>query len=103
MTEDRELLHAAGILKSLAHPARLDIARRLWQDGACNVAYLQQCLAMPQSTMSQHLARLRSGGIIEGERDGVEIFYHLKSAEAERLLQVIFSEEVYGKNDDTEQ
>ena len=91
MTGDMELEHAAEILKALAHPVRLCIVRGLWRNGACNVAHMQQCLETPQSTISQHLARLRTAGIIEGERNGLEVFYHLKSSEVERLLQGLFA------------
>ena len=93
MTEDQELTRAAEILKALAHPVRLCIARGLWQSGGCNVAHMQQCLDAPQSTISQHLAKMRSVGIIEGERNGLEVVYRLKSRAVAQLLEGLFRKE----------
>ena len=92
--EDRELLEeAADFLRALAHPVRLCIARGLWQSGGCNVAHMQQCLEAPQSTISQHLAKMRAVGIIEGERNGLEVVYRLKSRAVEQLLEGLFCKE----------
>ena len=72
---------------------RLCIARGLWQSGGCNVAHMQQCLEAPQSTISQHLAKMRAVGIIEGERNGLEVVYRLKSRAVEQLLEGLFCKE----------
>ena len=93
MAEDRELARAAEMLKALSHPVRLCIVRGLWQSGGCNVAHMQQCLEAPQSTISQHLAKLRAVGIIEGERNGLEVVYRLKSRAVEQLLEGLFCKE----------
>lgn len=61
-------------LKAIAHPYRLCIVKGLI-DGKCNVTKMQQCLNIPQSTVSQHLAKLKAAGIIKGERNGLEICY----------------------------
>ena len=90
MAEDRELARAAEMLKALSHPVRLCIVRGLWQSGGCNVAHMQQCLEAPQSTISQHLAKLRAVGIIEGERNGLEVVYRLKSRAVAQLLEGLF-------------
>lgn len=85
-----ELLRDAELLKVLGHPTRLCIVRGLWQKGSCNVNHMQSCLATPQPTISQHLAKLRAAGIIEGERDGVEIRYHLKDERVAMLLACLY-------------
>ena len=93
MAEDQELSRVAEMLKALAHPVRLCIVRGLWQSGGCNVAHMQQCLEAPQSTISQHLAKLRAVGIIEGERNGLEVIYRLKNRAVEQLLEGLFCKE----------
>lgn len=93
MAEDRDLARAAEMLKALSHPVRLCIVRGLWQSGGCNVAHMQQCLEAPQSTISQHLAKMRAVGIIEGERNGLEVVYRLKSRAVEQLLEGLFCKE----------
>lgn len=57
----KELQDMAEMLKALAHPVRLCIARGLWRNGSCNVTHMQNCLEAPQSTVSQkaHQARGR--------------------------------------------
>ena len=83
----------AEILKAIAHPARLCIVRGLWLNGGCNVSHMQACPDAPQPTISQHLAKLRSAGIIEGERTGTEIIYHLKDARVKAVLSALFPKE----------
>lgn len=86
-----ELLRSkAKILKALSHPARLCITKRLLKVDSCNVSDLQTCMEMPQSTVSQHLAKLRNAGIISGERNGVEINYSVVSDDAQRIINVLF-------------
>jgi predicted transcriptional regulator len=65
----------ADILKALAHPVRLCIVRGLLEKGTCNVSYMQECLDIPQSTVSQHLQKLRTMGIVQTERNGLEVNY----------------------------
>lgn len=85
-----EIRAGAELLKALAHPIRLCIVRGLLESGACNVTTMHSCLDVPQSTVSQHLAKLRDLGIIEGERHGLEVFYKVVSPEATRVVMALF-------------
>jgi DNA-binding transcriptional ArsR family regulator len=78
---DRE----AEILKVLGHPVRLKIVAGLISQ-TCNVKKIWECLGLPQATVSQHLALLKNKGIIEGRREGVEVFYHVTSVEARQIV-----------------
>lgn len=82
---DRE----AEILKVLGHPVRLKIVAGLMSQ-TCNVKKIWECLQLPQATVSQHLALLKNKGIIEGRRDGVEVFYHVISDDARRIVGALF-------------
>lgn len=74
--ESKKILEEKSeVLKALAHPVRLCIVRNLVETGGCNVSKMQGCLAMPQSTISQHLSKLKAAGIVEGTRSGTEITY----------------------------
>ncbi len=84
----RELEEISEILKALAHPVRLCIAKGLLENGQCNVSHMQSCLEMPQSTVSQHIQKLKSAGIIDGDRNGLEINYSIKD---ERIKKIIAS------------
>ncbi|QAT39011.1 metalloregulator ArsR/SmtB family transcription factor [Clostridium sp. JN-9] len=89
----KEYNESAELLKVLAHPARLCIVRGLLNKGQCNVTYMQNCLGLPQSTISQHLQKLRSAGIIEGERNGLEINYKVCNEKVISIINVLFGEE----------
>ncbi|MCX7842529.1 MAG: metalloregulator ArsR/SmtB family transcription factor [Clostridia bacterium] len=78
-------------LKALAHPQRLCIVKGLL-DSECNVTKIQECLALPQSTVSQHLAKLKAAGIIEGRRNGLEVCYRVVDEEVIELMNTLFKE-----------
>lgn len=80
----------AELLKALAHPVRLCIVRGLLENGPCNVSNMHNCLEMPQSTVSQHVSKLKSAGIIKGVRNGTEIVYEVMDSKIEKLIKAIF-------------
>lgn len=82
----------AELLKVLAHPVRLCIVKGLLENGGCNVTYMQNCLNAPQSTVSQHLQKLKAAGIIEGKRDGLMVNYKICNEKIKELLSVLFSD-----------
>ncbi|MNJ51572.1 Transcriptional repressor PagR [compost metagenome] len=84
---------AAEMLKALAHPVRLCIVRGLLKNGPCNVSYMQECLEIPQSTVSQHLQKLRSSGIVKAQRQRHEIYYTIENEMVRRIVQTLFEEE----------
>ncbi len=88
---DPKLLMAyAELIKALAHPVRLCIVRGLMGEGPCNVSKIQGCLELPQSTVSQHLAKLKNAGIIEGERNGLEVVYRVVDDKVRQIVAVLF-------------
>jgi ArsR family transcriptional regulator, virulence genes transcriptional regulator len=70
----------AEVLKTLASPRRLEILHRL-SEGPCEVGRLADELGISQPNVSQHLAVLRSAGVVESERDGREVRYRLADPE----------------------
>lgn len=87
--EYKDLEEISEVLKVLAHPVRLCIVRGLLENGGCNVGHMQDCLNMPQSTVSQHLQKLRTAGIIQGERNGLEITYRVCDERVKKLVEVL--------------
>ncbi len=71
--ESNELL--AQLAKALAHPARVAILRLLVRQEGCIVGDIVDELPLAQSTVSQHLKRLKEAGLIRGEVDGPRICY----------------------------
>lgn len=82
----------AEILKALAHPVRLCIVKGLIEKGECNVTHMQACLDVPQSTVSQHLQKLKSANIISGVRNGLEINYKICDQRVVHLVSTLFAE-----------
>ena len=66
----------AEVLKVLSSPRRLEILHVL-ADGPIEVGRLAAVLGVSQPNVSQHLAVMRTAGMVESERDGREIRYHL--------------------------
>nr|WP_320115510.1 metalloregulator ArsR/SmtB family transcription factor [uncultured Desulfuromonas sp.] len=95
--KDQNYDREAEILKVLGHPIRLKIIAGLISQ-ACNVKKIWECLQLPQATVSQHLALLKNKGIIEGQRDGVEVYYHVVSEQARQIVQCLFTIEGCGGN-----
>ncbi|MDY0002915.1 MAG: metalloregulator ArsR/SmtB family transcription factor [Polyangia bacterium] len=66
----------ARVLKALASETRLMLVDRLGQ-GECTVGELVELIGSDQSTVSKHLAILRSHGIVEDRREGSFVYYRL--------------------------
>lgn len=76
-------------LKAIAHPHRLCIVKGLMEH-ECNVSDIQECMELPQSTVSQHLAKLRNAGIIEGQRRGLEVCYKVVDEDVINIIKALF-------------
>jgi DNA-binding transcriptional ArsR family regulator len=66
----------AQVLKALANESRLKIVDRL-SKGECSVGELTEMIGSDRTTVSKHLAVLRSHGIVLDRRDGNVVFYTL--------------------------
>lgn len=89
MEDNKEYMKKSDILKAIAHPVRLCIVRGLINN-QCNVTKMQECLNLPQSTVSQHLGKLKAAGIIEGERNGLEICYKVVNEQVKEIVKILF-------------
>jgi ArsR family transcriptional regulator len=65
------------VLKAMAHPSRLLVLERLLE-GECCVCDLQGLVGSDMSTVSKHLALMRSAGLVEDRREGLKVFYRLR-------------------------
>ncbi|MEC2475299.1 metalloregulator ArsR/SmtB family transcription factor [Bacillus cereus] len=76
------------LLKIMAHPVRLQIVKELEHRKICNVTQLTELLDIPQSTVSQHLSKMR-GKILRPERRGLEMYYHIVNSKACQIVSVL--------------
>lgn len=79
---------AALLLASMANSRRLMVLCHL-VEGECSVGALAQRVGLSQSALSQHLARMRSQGLVAARRDGQTVFYRLASTEVRALLETL--------------
>lgn len=89
--EDTDRRRAAMIGRALADPKRLCVLESL-ADGELSVSDLSGRVGCQVPNMSQHLAVLRSAGLVTSRRDGNTIYYRLadpRVLEAYRLIQTI--------------
>jgi ArsR family transcriptional regulator len=68
------------VMKILASPRRLEILHLLAGEPK-EVGRLAEEMGITQPNVSQHLAVMRAAGIVEAQRDGREVRYHLTDPE----------------------
>ena len=91
LTDDATRTRAAAIARALADPKRLCVVERL-ASGEQSVSELSREVGCQVPNMSQHLAVLRSAGLVASRREGSTIFYRLadeRVLEAYRMLQQV--------------
>ncbi|MBW9150721.1 metalloregulator ArsR/SmtB family transcription factor [Clostridium estertheticum] len=88
-TDYMKYIEITDILKVLAHPIRMCLVKSILDQGQCNVSHMQTCLKVPQSTVSQHLQKLRYAGVIEGHRNGLEVNYKIRDERIKKLINSI--------------
>ncbi len=90
----QEFGHQAGrvaaLMKSLSNAHRLMILCRL-HEGECSVGVLEKMLGINQSSLSQHLARLRKDAIVTTRRESQTIYYRLADAHAGQVIKQLYS------------
>ena len=82
------------ICQALADTTRIAILYEL-AEGRKNVTQLVEALGSPQATVSRHLKVLRERGMVNSERDGVNVYYSLadqRVIEALNLLRGVMAD-----------
>ena len=67
----------ADIFQALAHPTRIAILENLTRDELSAGALIEK-LGMEQANVSQHLAILRSKGLVLNRKSGNQVFYSMR-------------------------
>lgn len=76
----------ARVLKLVANEKRILILCRLAAEGEMPVSALRKSIALSQSALSQHLARLREEGLVAFRRQSQSLRYSIKDGQTRRLL-----------------
>ena len=77
----------AEFFKALAHPLRIAVLDAL-RGGELGVNELGALLKVEQSTLSQQLAVLRARNIVEGRKEGLNVYYSVRDTTVFKLLDV---------------
>ncbi len=76
---------ASEFLKALSHEVRLLILCLLCE-GERSVTEIEELLSLRQSSVSQHLARLRRDGLVQTKRNGKAIHYSLANSAVRPMI-----------------
>ena len=80
---------AASFLKGLANSRRLLVLCLLSQ-GERSVSELVEAIDISQSSMSQHLARLRTEGLVDFRRDRRTLYYYISNPHVARIIGILY-------------
>lgn len=82
-------IELAKLTRALGHPHRLAILRHLHEQKACVCGEIVAVLPLAQSTVSQHLKKLKEAGWISGEVEGPRTCYCINQLALERFRSLI--------------
>ncbi len=82
---------AAAFLGGLASAHRLRILCQL-TDGEKNVSQLIEATGMAQTSMSQHLAKLKDEGIVTFRREHRTLYYSIANKTAVDIMAILYSQ-----------
>ena len=80
----------ANMLKNLANPHRLLILCLL-SEGELSVGQLAEHITLEQSPLSQHLARLRTEGLVKTRKQSQTVFYSIADPNVEKIIGTLHS------------
>jgi DNA-binding transcriptional ArsR family regulator len=81
----------ADVLRVLANERRLMILCKLVEWGEANVTTLADAVGLSQSALSQHLARMREGGIVTFRRESQTLWYRIADPRIEQLFATLYA------------
>jgi ArsR family transcriptional regulator len=80
----------AALLKALADPTRLSMVATLRQmAGPVCICDFTAAYELSQPTISHHMARLRSAGLVEASKQGIWIYYRLRADMAPAIVRLL--------------
>lgn len=99
MPTDRDVRRAADTFRLLADPTRVRILWALLQ-GETSVACLADIVGAAPTAVSQHLAKLRLAGLVQGRRQGTYVYYVAADESLRSLLgEVLLEHETASASD----
>ena len=88
MVPDELLEEVARRFGFLADATRLKVLSELHQAGEASVGQLAELSGVPLASVSQHLNRVASGGIVDRRRDGTSVIYWVSDPTVVELCEL---------------
>ena len=88
---EENALKAANFLKGIASQHRLVILCQL-VEGEKSVTQLIAATSLPQTSMSQHLSKLKEENIVTFRRDHRTLYYSIKNEAILKIMDVLYHE-----------
>lgn len=94
MIKDKNIiLEKAAILKALSAPARLCLVKKLIDEGEKNVTCFENCMDISQSSISQHLAKLKDLNILNYRKEGNKVYYYCEREDVIKIVKTLFEDD----------
>lgn len=81
-------------LSAMAHPLRLHMVHELVRTGSHNVKSFVDETGISQPAVSQHLSRLRAGGVVQMSKDGTRVYYAVEDDMIRQLIGVLYPNDI---------
>jgi ArsR family transcriptional regulator, virulence genes transcriptional regulator len=88
MTDKRVYELHAEVCKTMSNPKRLEIINIL-RNGEKSVDELAKDMGIRMANLSQHLAVMRSKGIVQTRRDGLKIYYKIANPKVVKACDIM--------------
>ena len=89
LKNDVTIVKKANLFALLGSEVRLKIIKLFLSYERMCVCDLSDILEMKQSPISQHLRKLKDGGVLVSKREGMTVFYSIEESIKERLIKII--------------
>lgn len=83
------LAEAVTVLRLLSNAQRLRLLCHLCTEGEMCVGALLERLDLSPSALSQHLARMRSEGLVETRKERQVVYYRVEREDVARILRTL--------------
>ena len=78
------------LLKAMGNTRRLMVLCKLVEHGEMTVGNLARDVALSQSALSQHLAKMRDEGLVAFRRESQTLWYRIADPRTETLLATLY-------------
>ena len=87
---NNKLKYTANVLKTIGHPIRVEIIRKIYENEILSVSEIQDLLGVSQPVISLHLGVLKKRGIINSLKKGRQSLYFIQKKSVPQVIQILY-------------